>query len=79
MKTKVSLKYFVNDFLWKQFFALTSPRIPMVLICLRILVSLRPFTKFQAKSRASNFKKALNFDLLGNSFSDLFSEVKIWH
>ena len=25
MKTKVSLKYFLNDFLWKQFFASNSP------------------------------------------------------
>ena len=32
MKTRVCLKYFVNDCLWKQFFATNSPQTPSNLI-----------------------------------------------
>ena len=46
MKIKFSLKYFVNDYLWKYFFASNSPQIPSNLICLTFLVTLNPFTQF---------------------------------
>ena len=46
MKTRVSLKYFVNDFLWEQFLAFKSPQTPSNLISLTILLILRPFTQF---------------------------------
>ena len=46
MKTTVSLKHFVNDCLWKKFFASIWPKAPSNLTYLTILVTLRPFTQF---------------------------------
>ena len=46
IKTRVSLKYFVTDSLWKAFFDLNLPQIPSNLSYLTILVNLRPFTMF---------------------------------
>ena len=46
MKARVSLRHFVNDYLWKQFFASNSSQTPSDLISLTILVTLRPFTQF---------------------------------
>ena len=46
MKTRVSLKYFVNDCFGKPPFDSNSPQIPLNLISLTILVTLRPFTLF---------------------------------
>ena len=58
MKTRVSLKYFVDDCLWKHFFASNSPQIPSNLISLvTILVALKPFTQFQPKIRAIKLQK----------------------
>ena len=75
MKTRVSLKYFVNDSLWKQFFASNLPQNPSNLISLPILLPLRPFTKFSPKIRVTELRKVLKFALLGKCFSDLLSEV----
>ena len=72
-----SLKYFVNDCLWKQFFASNSPQTPSNLISLTILVTVRPFTQFILKLEQLSRKKVLKFSLLGNCFSDLFTEVEI--
>ena len=77
MKTRVSVKYFVNDCLWKQFFASNLPQTPPNLIYLTIFVTPRPFAEFWPKTKAIKFKKILKFFLLANCFSDLFSEVKI--
>ena len=44
MEARVSLKYFLNEYLRKQFFASNSPQTPSNLIYLTILVTLRPFT-----------------------------------
>ena len=79
MKTRVSLKYFVNDCLWKHFFASNSPQTPSNLIYLTILVTLRPFTHFKPKFGAIKLQKSATFALLGNCFSDLFTEVEIWY
>ena len=46
MKTIVSLKYSVNDYLWKDFFASNSPPTPSNLIFVTKLVTLRSFTQF---------------------------------
>ena len=46
MKTRACLKYFVHDCIWKQFFASNSLQAPLNLICLTILVALRPLTQF---------------------------------
>ena len=58
MKTRVSLKYFVNNCLWKQISAFNSPQAPSNLISLTILVTLRPFTQFQPKIRAIKLQKS---------------------
>ena len=55
-KTRVSLKYFVNDYFRKEFFASNSPQTSSNLICLRILVTLRPFTQFKPKIREVKFQ-----------------------
>ena len=52
MKTRISLKYFVNDCLWPPFLDSNLHQAPSDLIFWTILVTLRPFTFFQAKSRA---------------------------
>ena len=78
MKTRVSLKHFVNDRLWKTFLDSTWPGIPSNLISLTILVTLRPSTLFKPKIRAIKLQKmALKFTLLGNCFSDLSTEIEI--
>ena len=48
MKTRVSLKYFVNDCLWKPFFDSNLPQTSSNLISLTILLTLKPFTLFGA-------------------------------
>ena len=58
MKTTVSLKYFVNDCLWKHFIASTSPQTPSNFISLTILVTQRPFTEFYLKIRAIKLQKS---------------------
>ena len=45
-KTRLCLKYFVHECLWKQFFANNFPWTPLNLICLTILVTLRHLTQF---------------------------------
>ena len=46
MKTRVSLKYFVNYCLWKDFFDSKSLQLPSNLISLKTVVALRLFTLF---------------------------------
>ena len=46
MKTRISLRYFVNDCLWKHFLASNSPQTSSNLIYLSILLTLMPFTQF---------------------------------
>ena len=57
MKTRVSLKYFVNYCLWKTFLDFNSPQIPLNLISLTILVTLSPFTLFSPKFREIKWQK----------------------
>ena len=83
MKTRVCLINFVHDCLWKQFFASYSPQPPLNLILWTILVTMRLFTQFHFKiaklQKSCNLscKKVLNFVLLDNYFTDLFTEVQI--
>ena len=58
IKTRVCLKFFVNDCLCKQLFASSLPQTPSNLICLTIFVTLRPLTQFQPKIRATNMQKS---------------------
>ena len=80
MKTRVCLKYFVNDCLWKQFLASNSPQTSSNLICLTIFCKNKVFLRqgFNPKLEQLICKKALKFVLLYN-FSDLFTEVRIWY
>ena len=58
MKSRVSLKYFVNDCLWKHCFAPKSPQVPSNLIPLKILGTLRFITRFLPKIRAVKLQKS---------------------
>ena len=46
MKTRVCLKHFVNDYIWRQFLASNSIKTLSSLICLTILVTLRSLAQF---------------------------------
>ena len=73
VKTRISLKDFVNDCLLKQFFASTSHRTRSNLISLTILV--KTFHSFNQKLEQLSCKKMIKFALLGDSFSSLFNFV----
>ena len=73
MKTRVSLKYFVNGCLWKPFLASNSPQTPSNFISLTISLNLRPSTLFELKIRAAKFQKGPKVASIGNCFSDLFT------
>ena len=77
MKTRVSLIYFVHDCVWKQFFACNLSQSLSKLIFWTILVTMRLFTQFQLKIKATKLQKKLNLVLFDNYFSDLFTEVQI--
>ena len=72
MKTRVYLKYFVNDCLWKQFPAFNSAQTPSNLICLTIFETLKPWTR-------KNVKKKLKFVLFNSYCPDLSTEEQIWY
>ena len=63
MKTGVSLKYFVNDCIWKQFLGSKSPQTSSNLISFTILVTLKPSTQFLPKIRAIKRQKSNRFRL----------------
>ena len=58
MKTRVCLKYFVNDCVWKQIFASNSPQTPLNLILFTTFVTLRPLTQFKPKIQATKLQKS---------------------
>ena len=68
MKTRVSIKYFVNDCLWKLFFDSNYPQIPANVIPLTILVPLRPFTLFYPKVGAIKFQESAKICLTWKMF-----------
>ena len=68
METRVSLKHFVNDSFWKQFFACNSHQTPSNLI-----------NFFENFGNLIKLQKMLKSALVGNLFSDLFTEVYIWY
>ena len=75
MKTRASLKCFLNDCLWKQIFASNSTQISSDLLSLGILVTPMPLTEFHLKFEELSAQKMLKFALLGNCFSDVFTLV----
>ena len=80
VKTIVSLEFFVSDCLWKPFLDCKLAQVPLNLMLLTILVTVRPwfFTWFYPKDRAIKFQKRAKFVVIGNSFCDLSTEVDIW-
>ena len=58
LKTRVCPIYFVHDCLWKQFFASNSPQSTSNLFLWTILVTMRLFTQFQRKIRATKLQKS---------------------
>ena len=76
MKTRVSLKYFVNDSLRKQVFPSNFPQAPSNLMSLIILVTLRPSHSFNLKLEQLSSKKVFKPALLGNYFSHFFTKSK---
>ena len=77
MKTRVSIKYFVNDCLWKPYLDSNSLQTPSNLISLIYLVTPKPFIFFNLKLEILSCKKVPKIALLGNCFSQLFAEVEI--
>ena len=61
MKTRVCVTYFVHNCLWKQFFASNVPQVPLKLIFWTILVTIKLFTQFQLKIRATKLQKSAEF------------------
>ena len=57
MKTKVFLKYFVRDFIWKTFLASKLSQIPSNLVFLKIFLTLMSLTQFQIRCRATKLQK----------------------
>ena len=49
MKTRVCLKYFVNDCLWKQLLSCNLPQTPSNVISFTIFVTLMSFTQFHGE------------------------------
>ena len=76
MKTRVYLKYFVSDYLWKEFLTFSSPQTSSNLISFPVFVTLR---SFHLKFEQLSCKKLLKFSFLTNCFLDLFTEVKAWY
>ena len=79
MKTTVSLKCFVNDCFWKQHFSSNSPQTTSKLNFVGNFGHSKAYHCFNLKLEQLSCKKVLKFVLLGNSFSDLITEVEIWY
>ena len=77
MKIRVSLKYFGSHCLWKHFFDSNSTQFPSNLITLAISGTTRLLTLFQPKLKQLSGKKVQKPALLGNCFSDPFTEVEV--
>ena len=77
MKTRVSLKYFANACLWKHFLLLTCPRPPQIFFDNSGNSKAFHSKAFNLKIKKLSCKKEVHFPLLGNCFSDLFTEVEI--
>ena len=76
MKTRVCLKYFVNDCHWKQFSVSVSNSLHILLnlTSFTIFVTLTFFTQ---KFKQLNCKKLLKFALIANRFSDFLIKSKL--
>ena len=79
MKTRVSLKYFVSYSVCKLFCDSNSLQTPSNIISLTFLVTVRILTLFNLKLEQLSGKKVVKLALLGNYFSNLFTEVEIWY
>ena len=71
IKTRVSLKYFVHDCLWKQFLLLSCSR-PFKPIFLTFFVTVRSLSQVNLKLEQLSCRKVLKLILLEKYFSDFF-------
>ena len=78
VKTKNSLRFFVDDCLWKHFLASNSPQITWNLIFLTIFVTRMYFAQFQLNIIDIKLEKSARFVVLDNCFSDNLTEVKMF-
>ena len=58
MRTRVCLKYFPNDCLWKQFFVFEVLPDLFQLDFLKVLITLRLFSQLQHRIRATKLQKS---------------------
>ena len=80
MKTRASLKFFVNDCVWKYFFCFQLPPGPFKFTFCDDFGHPKSFhTALTKKLEQLTCKKVLKFHLFPNCFSDFFTEVKIWY
>ena len=70
-KTRVSLKYFVHDCLWKQFLLLSCSR-AFKPIFWTFFVTVRSLSQVNLKLEQLSCRKVLKFILLEKYFSDFF-------
>ena len=75
MKTRVCLIYLVHNCLWKQFFACNLPQ--SLSNFLDNFGNYGAFHTVSLKLEQQSYEKVLNFALLDNYFTDLFTEVQI--
>ena len=71
IKSRVSLKYFVHDCLWKQFLLLSCSRAFNVFL-LTFFVTVRSLSQVNLKLEQLSCRKVLKFILLEKYFSDFF-------
>ena len=77
MKTRACLIYFFHDRFSKQFFACNFPQSLSSLILWKILVNMKFSHSYSLKLDQLSCEKVLNFSLLDNYFTNVFTEVKI--
>ena len=79
MKTRANLKDFVIYCLWKEYSTSNLPQALSDWFLWQFWQLQGLSLIFNLKLEQLSHKKVLNFALVGNCFSDLFTEVKIWY
>ena len=79
MKTRVSLKYLLNDCLWKQFLASYFVTDPFKFDLLDYFHKFNAFDSFNLRLEQLICKRAVKVVFLDNFFPYLFTEVQIWY
>ena len=74
IKNRVSLKYFINDGLWKQVLVFSSPETLSSLMCLTIFAIFDTVLTLKLETLIS--KKVLKFTLYDNYFPNILAEAQ---